>query len=145
VTGHVPFHQVFSLDCRFFQHHTDTFLLLEAAMSIVLSPSKLKPKPVFPATALETGLRAELIEIVKSSAEFHGHVLPSTPAAIVTFPYPIDSLDVVGILCKLDELVGYDLPHHVVRAGGYNSIDEALHHMMPRIKASWLKRNGGTA
>jgi len=114
-------------------------------MSIVLSPSKIKLKPAFPATALETCLRDELIEIVKSSAEFHGHVLPSTPAAIVTFPYPIDSLDVVGILCKLDELVGFDLPHQVVHAGGYKAIDDALQHIMPRIKAAWLKRNGGTA
>jgi hypothetical protein len=113
-------------------------------MSIVLS-SKITSKPAFPAAALEACLRDELIDIVKSSAELHGHALPSTPAAIATAPYPIDSLDVVGILCKLDELVGFELPHGVVRAGGYNSIEEAIQHVMPRVEKVWLKRNGGTA
>ena len=120
------------------------FPVREAAMSIDLS-CKTQLKPVFPAAALEACLRDELIHIVKSSAELHGQVLPSTPAAIVTVAYPINSLDVVGILCQLDELVGFDLPHSVVRAGGYNSIDEAIHHLMPRIEKVWLKRNGGTA
>jgi hypothetical protein len=113
-------------------------------MSIDLS-SKVKLKPAFPAAALEACLRDELIHIVQSSAELHGQVLPSAPAAIVTAPYPIDSLDVVGILCKLDELVGFDLPHGVVRAGGYEAIDQAIHDLMPRIEKVWVKRNGGTA
>ena len=90
------------------------------------------------------GVRARRHSIAGVS-DLHGQVLPRTPTAIVTAPYPVDSLDVVGILCKLDELVGFDLPHGVVRAGGYNSIKEAIQHLMPLIEKLWLKRNGGAA
>lgn len=75
----------------------------------------------------------------------HGTGLPSTPAAIVTTPFPINSLDAVEVLCKLDELLGFNLPHSVVRAGGYDLIGEALQHVMPGVEKVWSKRNGGTA
>jgi hypothetical protein len=65
-----------------------------------------------------------------------------TVPALVAASFPIDSLDVVGILCKVDELVGFNLPHGVVRAGGYDSINEALKHLMPRIAKEWAKRKG---
>jgi acyl carrier protein len=113
-------------------------------MSIDLS-SKSKLKPVFPAAELKACLQAELIQIVQSNAGMHGTALPGTPAAIVTTPFPIDSLDVVETLCKLDELVGFNIPHTVVRAGGYDSIGEAIQHVMPRVEKVWSKRNGDAA
>jgi hypothetical protein len=111
-------------------------------MSIDLS-SKSKLKRAFPAPEITACLRAELIEVVQSRAEMHGTALPSTPAAIVAVSFPIDSLDVVDMLCKLDELVGFNLPHSVVRAGGYGSINEAIQDVIPRVEKIWSKRNGG--
>jgi hypothetical protein len=112
-------------------------------MSVGLLPQD-KLKPAFPVAEVETCLREELIHIVESRAELQGQALPSTRAAIMTAPFPIDSLDAVEILCKLDELLGFDLPHSVVRAGGYDAIDQAILHLMPRVEKVWLKRNGGS-
>jgi acyl carrier protein len=90
-------------------------------------------------------LRAELIHIVESRAELQGQALPSTPAATVAGPFPLDSLEVVEILCTLDELLGFELPDRVVRAGGYNTIDQAIGQLLPGIEKEWQKRMGGTA
>ena len=113
-------------------------------MSVGLSP-KVKLKPVFPATAVEECLREELIHIVESRAELQGQTLPSTPAATVAGPFPLDSLEVVEILCRVDELLGFELPDSVVRAGGYKAIDQAIGQLLPRIEKEWLKHKGGTA
>ncbi len=113
-------------------------------MSIDLS-SKAKLKPAFPAAEIRACLQEELINIVESRAGLLGQPLPSAPAAIVIAPFPIDSLDLVEILCKVDELVGFDVPQSVVRAGGYDAIDKAIEHLMPRIGKVWFKQKGGTA
>jgi len=112
-------------------------------MSDILSP-KVALKPSFPASEIEACLRSELIAVVKEVAGLQGQPLPSTVPAIVAASFPIDSLNVVEILCKVDELAGFNLPHGVVRAGGYDSIDDALKHLMPRIGKEWTKRKGGT-
>jgi hypothetical protein len=111
-------------------------------MSDILSP-KVAFKPSFPATEIEDCLRNELVEVVKEVAGLQGQPLPSTVPAIIAASFPIDSLDVVGILCKVDELAGFNVPHGVVRAGGYDSIDDALKHLMPRVAKEWTKRKGG--
>ncbi|MGB8900350.1 MAG: hypothetical protein WCC90_14420 [Methylocella sp.] len=113
-------------------------------MSVGLSP-KIKLKLVFPATAVEKCLRKELIHIVETRAELQGQPQPSTPAANVAGPFPLDSLEVVEILCSLDELLGFELSDSVVRAGGYNALDQAISQLLPRIEKEWLKLNGGTA
>jgi hypothetical protein len=110
-------------------------------MSDLLLP-KVALKPSFPANEIEACLRNELVDVAKEMAGLQGHPLPSTVPALVAASFPIDSLDVVGILCKVDELVGFNLPHGVVRAGGYDSINEALKHLMPRIAKEWAKRKG---
>ena len=111
-------------------------------MSDLLSP-KLGLKLSFPATEIEACLRDELVEVVKQVAGLQGQPLPSTVPAIIAASFPIDSLDMVEILCKVDELAGFNLPHGVVRAGGYDSIDDALKHLMPRIAKEWTKQKGG--
>jgi hypothetical protein len=113
-------------------------------MSVGLSP-KVKQKAVFPATAVKECLREELIHIVESRVELRGQPPPSIPAAIVAGPFPLDSLEVVEILCRVDELLGFELPDRVVRAGGYNTIDQAIGQLLPCIEREWLKRKGGTA
>ena len=77
-------------------------------------------------------------------AGMEGKTFPTSPSSTMQDPCSLDSLAVVDILCALDELVGFDLPDRVVRVGGYESIGEALEHLMPQIEKEWRKRYGGT-
>lgn len=104
---------------------------------------KASTKTLFPATEIRACLQAELIRVVESHAEILEIPLPTAPAAIIMTPFSIDSLDAVEILCKVDELVGFDLPQTIVHTGGYDSIEHAIHHLMPGIEKAWLKRKGG--
>jgi hypothetical protein len=105
---------------------------------------KSKTKRIFPAAAVGECLREELLQIVKNRAELQGQPSPSNRAVIAAGPCPLDSLEVVEILCRIDEFLGFELPGRVVRAGGYNSIDEAISQLLPGIEKEWLKHNGGT-
>ena len=46
---------------------------------------------------------------------------------------------------EADELLGFELPDRVVRAGGYNTIDQVIGQLLPCIEKEWQKRMGGTA
>lgn len=104
------------------------------------SPTKGVP---FPSGAVEACLRDELIETVKAEAGIKGIALPDAPADIAKTSFQVDSLVVVSILCKVEPIVGFELPDSVVRAGGYASVDNALAHLLPRIEAQWTKKKGG--
>ena len=52
----------------------------------------------------------------------------------------MDSLTTVDALCVLDAVLGFKLKEDVVRTGGYDSVSEALEHLVPRIQAIWDKR-----
>jgi hypothetical protein len=93
-------------------------------------------------SAIEAGLRGELIEAVKIEASVRGLALPSVPTQIAKAAVHLDSLVVVSILCAIEPIVGFELPESVVRAGGYASVENALGHLLPRIEAEWTKRKG---
>jgi hypothetical protein len=113
-----------------------------APPSALVSPAKTAQ---FPKATVEARLRDELIEAVKAEAGVRGVVLPGAPADIAKTPFQVDSLVVVSIVCKVEPIVGFELPHSVVRAGGYASVDSALVHLLPRIEAQWIKKKGGKA
>lgn len=96
----------------------------------------------FPRSAVEVGLRGELIEAVKIEASIRGISLPAAPAQISKASVHVDSLVVVSILCAVEPIVGFELPDSVVRAGGYVSVESALGHLLPRIEREWMKRKG---
>ena len=104
------------------------------------SPAKAVP---FPKAAVEACLRDELIETIKAEAGVKGVALPTAPADIAKISFQVDSLVVVSILCTVEPIVGFELPDSVVRAGGYDSVDSALAHLLPRIEAQWIKKRGG--
>ncbi len=83
------------------------------------------PAP-FPAAAVEAGLRNELLEAVKAEAEIKGSALPATATDIAKTAFQVDSLVVVSILCKIEPIVGFELPDSVVRGGGYANPDVAF-------------------
>jgi hypothetical protein len=96
----------------------------------------------FPAAAVETCLRDELIEAIKAEASIKGISLPASPAQIAKTAVPVDSLVVVSILCAVEPIVGFELPESVVLVGGYVSVESALGHLLPRIEAQWNKKKG---
>jgi hypothetical protein len=106
----------------------------------------LAPPPpatvAFPKSAVEAGLRGELIEAVKIEASIRGIALPAAPDQIRKAAVQVDSLVVVSILCAVEPIVGFELPDSVVRAGGYISAESALEHLLPRIEKEWMKRKG---
>jgi hypothetical protein len=98
----------------------------------------------FPAAAVRSALRAELIQAVKSEASVKGTTLPSAPNDIAKANVDIDSLVVVSLLVSVEPQVGFELPESVVRTGGYKSVDAAVDHLLPRIEAEWKKKKGVT-
>ncbi len=112
-------------------------------MATIVSP----PPAVaaFPGAAVEASLRDELIEAVKTEASIKGIPLPSAPAHIAKTAFQVDSLVVVDILCTVEPIVGFELPESVVRAGGYDSVDSAVAHLLPRIEKQWIKKKGAKA
>jgi len=109
----------------------------------VLAAAAPTAKTPFPAAAVETDLRRELIECVRDEARTKGIALPATVTAIGATPFQIDSLVVVSVLCAVEPVLGFELSDSVVRTGGYGSVDQALAELVPRIRAEWEKRKGG--
>ena len=68
--------------------------------------------------------------------------------AIIDLPFAVSPV-VVGValivLWGSAGLLGFEVPEDVVRAGGYETIAEAIGDVMPRIANKWRKRNGGGA
>lgn len=96
----------------------------------------------FPAIAVAACLHDELAEAVKVEGSLKGITLPSAPADLAKASVPIDSLVAVSILSAVEPILGFELPDHLVRTGGYNSIESALGHLLPRIEQQWKKKNG---
>jgi hypothetical protein len=99
--------------------------------------SRMTATGAFPVAAVEAALRGELLAAVQVEASLRGAVLPANPSAAV---FEIDSLVVVDLLCALEPLMGFEIQEDVVRAGGYDSIEDAVRHLMPTLEREWIKR-----
>lgn len=97
---------------------------------------------VFPTVAVAACLTQELIETVKATAAVKGIALPVAPPDIAKTAFEVDSLVVVSILCAVEPILGFELSEHVVRTGGYSSVQSAIDHLMPRIEAQWASKKG---
>lgn len=104
--------------------------------------SKPSSAGIFPSQAVESKLRGALLQSVQSTAAVQGIALPPTNAEQCATRIHLDSLEVVDLLCDVESIVGFELKDSIVKAGGYQSINEALAHVLPRIEAAWLKRVG---
>lgn len=94
----------------------------------------------FPGAAVEASLRAELLSAAQSIAALYGEAMPAGVAQQSSMSIQLDSLAVVDLLCSVEPVLGgMQLKDHIVKAGGYNSIDEAVGHLMPRIEKEWTK------
>lgn len=95
---------------------------------------------VFPQAEVVSALATELMDLAKSEAETRGIAIPSDLAGIRKAAVPIDSLSVVDILCLVEPIIKMELRESIVRTGGYNSIDDALEHLVPRIERAWVRK-----
>jgi acyl carrier protein len=93
----------------------------------------------FSRTAVEAKLRDALLESANSDASLKGIALPSDAIGQAAASVRLDSLDVVNLLCDIEPIVGFELKDSLVRAGGYNSVNQAMDHLMPRIELAWEK------
>lgn len=96
-----------------------------------------KTQAAFPAQAIEATIRDFLAEEGAMQAALHGGS-PVGGVAGTIGPQPvIDSLVVVEVLLELETQVPFDLPDSLVRAGGYDSVDEVVQHLMPKLQQRW--------
>lgn len=73
-------------------------------------------------------------------AVLHGGVAASGPVGIGPQPV-IDSLVVVEVLLELETQVPFELPESLVQAGGYDSVDEVVQHLMPKLQKRWSEHH----
>lgn len=97
----------------------------------------------FPKADILAALTAELIDVATSEAEFRGIQMPTNPVQILKVPVPMDSLTVVDAICVIEPILKFELRDSTVRTGGYNSVQEALDHLLPRIERAWVRKNKG--
>ena len=97
----------------------------------------------FPRAEVISALKDELLTNVEMQAAIYGTTLPTDQAKLLNQQVVIDSLVAVEILCVVDAFIGFELKAEgIVREGGYNSVKEAVEHMLPRIEKAWLKKHG---
>jgi hypothetical protein len=111
----------------------------EISMSGTGTLAKPGTVAVFPAAAVEAKLREELLSVAESAAAMHSIALPPTPAAQCAAAIQLDSLAVVDVLLSIEGIIGCTLKDHIVKAGGYSSINAAIEHLTPRIQSVWGK------
>lgn len=100
---------------------------------------KPKAAAAFAAATVEAKLRETLLDTVRSISILHDIELPDTVAGQYSVRVRLDSLGVVELLCEIEPIVGFELKDSLVKSGGYNSIDEAVGHLMPRLESAWQR------
>lgn len=96
----------------------------------------------FPKAAVIKALSDELLAVAQIEAQLRGISLPKDQAGTMKAAVPLDSLSVVDTLCAVETVVGFELRDNIVRTGGYDSIEDALAHVVPRIEKVWVKKKG---
>jgi len=115
-------------------------------MGGAMTTKTLKPEiPVsFPAKEIEECVREYLAQEGETQAVLHGEKTEPAGSPKTIGPEPsIDSLTIVGMLVELEEKVGFELFEDVVKPGGYDSVDDVVKNLMPKLKRRWEKHRGG--
>jgi hypothetical protein len=108
-------------------------------MATVAPPKKATG---FPSSAVFKALQDELIDIARNEAQLRGIGMPNDPKQIVKVAVPMDSLTIVDAILVIEPIIKFPLHDNTVRTGGYNSVEEALGHLMPRIERAWVRKQG---
>ena len=108
-----------------------------------IAPVALQPT-VFPKSAVEKALIDELLDIATAEAQVRGITLPADRPGQMTTALPMDSLSVVATLIAVEAVIGFELKESMVRTGGYNSVQAAVDHLLPRIQVAWDRKKKGS-
>lgn len=95
---------------------------------------------VFPKAAVVAALEAALLSEARRKLRHDGKPVPKSDAVLRTKSIVLDSLGVVEILMIVEPITKCELPETIVRAGGYDSVDDAVKHLIPRIEKVWEKK-----
>ncbi len=101
-----------------------------------------KPTVAFPKAAVVKALVDELIQAAQAEAQIRGIALPPENPKIIQAPVPLDSLSVVDTLCAVEQVLNIELRESIVRTGGYNSIEDAIENLIPKIERVWIRKKG---
>jgi hypothetical protein len=102
-----------------------------------MTTAKPATTAAFPAKAIEASIRGFLAQEGAMQAVLHGNVAATGGSAGIGPQPVIDSLVVVEVLLELETQVSFELPESLVQAGGYDSIDEVVQHLMPKLQQRW--------
>ena len=111
-------------------------------MGTAAVPVKTTQAPPFPAAAVEAALRREILISIRAAAQTLEISVPANDTVASAMPFELDSLVVVEILCVLDAILPFEIGESVVRAGGYDSVDEGLSDLLPKLNDLWKKHWG---
>ncbi len=99
-----------------------------------------KTIPALPAREIEACIRDFLAEEGEMQAVLHGAGDTENASGNSIGPQPvIDSLVVIEILLELETIIPFELPDDLVRAGGYDNVNEVVQHLTPQLKRRWRK------
>lgn len=119
----------------------DTAMTASQAATQRKLPSQHK-NAAFPASEIVAVLHEEFVSVVAAEAELLEIQLPDEFHDVSQMAFDIDSLAAIEILTAVEIIVGIDLPSSVVKAGGYESINDAVETLLPNIEEQWNKHNG---
>lgn len=105
------------------------------------SEADIKVAP-FPIAEVEASLRKELLAAAEAIATINGEVLPAGAAQQSAMSVQLDSLVVVNIVLTVEPIMGFPVKEHVVKAGGYSSVDAAVSDLLPKLEKEWTKQKG---
>ena len=91
----------------------------------------------FPVNDVTKALVDELLLIAKDEAQVRGIALPGDRPGMMAAAIPMDSLSVVATLVAIEKHLGFELKESIVRTGGYDSVQAAIDHLVPRIQVAW--------
>lgn len=123
-------------------YYSDVNLSCEAGMATIIAPTA--PPTVFPKTTVIAVLTKELLSIARDEAQLRGIPFPTDQAGQMSAGIPMDSLTIVDVLCTIDPVVGFELKESIVKTGGFDSVQEAVDYMVPRIEKAWQKHGSPT-
>ena len=94
-------------------------------------------KQGFPLDEVTKALVNELLLIATDEAQVWGVILPGDRPGMMAAAIRMDSLTVVATLVAVEKHLGFELKESIVRTGGYDSVQAAIDHLVPRIQMAW--------
>lgn len=99
----------------------------------------------FPIDDVTKTLVDELLLIAKDEARIRGMAMPGNRSGMIAAAVAMDSLSVVATLVAVEQHLGFELKESIVQTGGYDSVQAAIDHLVPRIQLAWGLQKAKTA